>query len=109
MPGNAGVSRSAFIVRVRDQFAAAYLENREGGGARARRAPLQPRRAPYGRNWRDFSEGLFGGGHVRPPWGQATEPGQSSNARRYDSVTVCGYSLLVAVGLLRATNLPVQR
>ena len=32
MPGNAGVSRSAFIVRARDQFAAAYLENHEGGG-----------------------------------------------------------------------------
>ena len=26
----------------------------------ARRAPLHPRRAPYGRHWRDFSEELFG-------------------------------------------------
>ena len=54
---------------------AAYLENREGGGARARRAPLyprraplHPRRAPYGRHWRDISEGLFVvGGRLRAP------------------------------------------
>ena len=36
-----------------------YLQNREGGGARARRAPLHSRRAPYGRHWRDFSEEVF--------------------------------------------------
>ena len=29
------------------------------GGPRARRAPLHPRRAPYGRHWRDFSEEFF--------------------------------------------------
>ena len=37
---------------------AAYLENREGGAA-ARRVPLHPRTAPYGRHW--SLEGLFGG------------------------------------------------
>ena len=47
---------------------AAYLENREGR-PRARRAPLHPRRAPYGRHWRDFSEEVFvvgGQGALRP-------------------------------------------
>ena len=29
------------------------------GGARARRAPLHAREAPYGRHWRDFLKGLF--------------------------------------------------
>ena len=42
----------------RVHLTAAYLENREGGGARARRAPLHPRRAPYGE--RSSLEGLFG-------------------------------------------------
>ena len=38
-------------------------------GARARRAPLHPRRAPYGRHWRDFPEGLFVvGGRLRAPF-----------------------------------------
>ena len=50
---------------------AAYLENREGE-ARDRRAPLHPRRAPYGRprHWRDFSEEFFGpSGILRPEKG----------------------------------------
>ena len=50
---------------------AACLENREGG-ARARRAPLHPRRAPYGRHWRAFSEGLFVVG--RAPEGAIRRP-----------------------------------
>ena len=42
---------------------------KEGGGVRARRAPLHPRRAPYGRHWRDFSEGLFVvGGRLMAPF-----------------------------------------
>ena len=43
--------------------AAAHLENREvGGGTKARRVRLHPRRAPYGRHWSGFSEVLFGVG-----------------------------------------------
>ena len=42
------------------------------GGARARRAPLHPRRAPYGRHWKDFAlrpeKGLIVvGGRLRAP------------------------------------------
>ena len=41
------------------------------GGARARRAPLHPRRAPYGRHWKGFSEEVFVvGGRLRAPSGQ---------------------------------------
>ena len=68
---------------------AAYLENREGGGARARRAPLHPRRALYGRHWRDFSEGLFVVGgrpnyilHVKHSDSRLEGPEQSQRARR---------------------------
>ena len=39
-------------------------------GPRARRVPLHPRRAPYGRHWRDFSEEVFVvGGRLRVPKG----------------------------------------
>ena len=39
-------------------------------GARARRAPLHPRRAPYGRHWRACSEEFFVvGGRLRAPIG----------------------------------------
>ena len=43
---------------------AAYLENREGGGARVRRAPPHPRRAPYGREIKNRSVGVGGLGGV---------------------------------------------
>ena len=46
---------------------AAYLEIAKGG-QRLWRAPLHPRRAPYSRHWRDFSEEFFGpeGARRRP-------------------------------------------
>ena len=46
------------LISPKNILSAAYLQNREGG-ARARRAPLHPRRAPYSRHWRDFSEEVF--------------------------------------------------
>ena len=46
------------------------MENREGVGARARRATLHPRTAPYGRHWKDFSEEVFVvEGRLRAPKG----------------------------------------
>ena len=41
-----------------------------GGGARARRAPFHPGRAPYGRHWRDSEDFFFGPeGALRPEKG----------------------------------------
>ena len=64
---------------------AAYLENREGGGGpRAGRAPLHPRRAPYGRHWRDFSEECFGPeGALRRPQGLIVVGGRLRTPSNY--------------------------
>ena len=46
------------------------LRKSRRGGTRARRAPLHPTMAPYGRHWRDFSDRLFAvGGRLGCPPG----------------------------------------
>ena len=44
---------------VRSDGSSVFGTSRRGEGARARRTPLHPKGAPYGRHWRDVSEEFF--------------------------------------------------